>query len=200
MQINNFKAHADLENKTQFKERIFIGTKNIYSPDNFVDFLQINFHGEIAHNSPRLIQKIVLTGVMVSQGKVCKFERGYLPEQLEHNIERHQKIDYTELHSGINALSALVQKDLLGGMINTFDPLFNDTSFVSWWNSHADDNEVIKPEEVTVEDKTAVITTAHAGKIVHDLMIETLEKYCEEYLESHLKKVSFEKSLCACES
>ncbi len=162
--------------------------------------MQINFHGEIVHNHPGLVQKIVLTGVMVSQGKVCKFERGYRPDQLESNIESHQKIDYTELHTVINTLSSLVQKDLISSLINTFDPLFKDNNFVSWWNSHADDNEVIKPEEVAVEDKTAVIATAHAGKIVHDLMVETLEKYCKDYLAKYLKKISFEKSLCECES
>lgn len=68
---------------------------------------------------------------------------------------------------------------MIGCLINTANPLFKDKAFLSWWNDQADDNEVIKPEEVTVEDKTAVIATAHVGEILHDMMIETLENYCK---------------------
>lgn len=200
MNINDLKASAKLENKAKHLERIFVGNKSACRPQHFVDFLQINVIAEMATHLAGSVEKIVLSGVMVSEGKVCHFEQSYQPGQLDDSIEHHQKIDYTTLHAGINALSYLVQKDLIGCLINTANPLFKDKAFVAWWNDQADDNEVIKPEEVTVEDKTAVIATAHVGEILHDMMIETLENYCKSNLVKYQKKISFEKSLCECES
>lgn len=198
MNIRYFKQIADLENKKPLYDQIFIGTRNAANSEHLVDFIQIHLHGEVPHNMPGTLKKIILTGIMVSQGKVSKFERSFRPELIEKNIERHQRLDYADLYAEINDLAALVQKDLIGSLINTFDPLFKDNAFVSWWNTDAAENELIKPEEVSVDDKSAIIASAFAGQIVHDLMLKSLEKYFKAYLAAWMSKVDFEKSFCDC--
>lgn len=193
MKINEIKQHIEkaLEVDSKLKTETVLATKKIKQPESGIDWALIEVVAVSTDDSDSGISKIQVRGSMLHKGKIADFSRSYRPAMVEASIKRTLEIDYHELYSDINELSAMIQKDLLSSQITTFSPLFEDQAFKSWWNNHFDIEVITAIETTSVpenhEDTTILIVSANLASTIYDFMVTAMTSYYKAIIEQQKK-------------